>query len=293
MRIYIIALITAISISGCKTDQDFAGSGPLILSPSVKKFLDGQLWKLEAVTAVAYNGNYAYAFACPQGLGCQSDSFNPEIVIGNCEKEAPRCALYSSGGFVLWKGPVSVSGSGKTMSAKQACTMAIVIENGVVSWEDRNKYAKYVAQAKSNGMTPHECAVLTDQVAGLKSQQTTQPLIKPDSSISELQNTGAETKGDSRPIAMNWEGYSKLIAGTVTLNQNKKSDSVAMTLPNGDGTCTGNYTMQNNTAGVWSLACSNGMAASGTLTAYGQGKGSSGEGVDTKGKKVTYTLGGV
>ena len=88
---------------------------------------------------------------------------------------------------------------------------------------------------------------------------------------------------------MQWDGYAKLIAGTVTLNQNKKGEIVALTFPNNDGTCAGRYKMNYGTSGTWSLACTNGMAASGTLTAYGTGKGSSGEGIDAKGNKVTYT----
>ncbi|MBT6096238.1 MAG: hypothetical protein HOH04_15235 [Rhodospirillaceae bacterium] len=50
--------------------------------------------------------------------------------------------------------------------------------------------------------------------------------------------------------------------------------------------------MTSRTEGTWTLSCTNDMAASGTLKAYGSGKGSSGVGKDTKGNTVTYTLGG-
>lgn len=91
---------------------------------------------------------------------------------------------------------------------------------------------------------------------------------------------------------MSWEGYDKLIAGEITLDQSSNGGTVSTTLPDGDGTCSGQYQMQDRTSGTWSLACTNGMAASGTLKAYGSGKGSSGEGIDAKGNKVTYTVGG-
>ena len=65
-----------------------------------------------------------------------------------------------------------------------------------------------------------------------------------------------------------------------------------MTLPEQLGVCKGTYLMTENHTGVWSIACNNGMSASGTLIAYGSGKGSSGEGLDEDGNPVKFTMGG-
>jgi len=143
-------------------------------------------------------------------------------------------------------------------------------------WDNSGQFYRYAEEAKARGFSISDCM----QKAAFKANTKT--------SVAGI----SSGTGESRPLAMQWEGYSKLIAGTVNLNQGKKGGTVSVTLPRNDGTCAGRYTMDTKTAGTWSLTCTNGMAASGTLTAYGSGKGSSGEGKDTKGNRVSYTLGG-
>jgi hypothetical protein len=94
-------------LTGCKTAQEFAGSGDLVLHPQVKEFVD-KITKSEGMVAVAYNGNYAYGRGCPEMHGCVSGGFDAASLIELCEKGAPRCAMYSEEGFVLWKGNVTV-----------------------------------------------------------------------------------------------------------------------------------------------------------------------------------------
>ena len=95
----------------------------------------------------------------------------------------------------------------------------------------------------------------------------------------------------TRPIAVEWEGYRKLIAGKIELDEQKGGGTISMLLPDNDGSCTGSYKYDSKRSGSWAMACTNGMAASGTFESHGKGKGSSGEGTDTKGRKVRYTLG--
>ncbi len=111
-----------------------------------------------------------------------------------------------------------------------------------------------------------------------------------DVSLGKAQTSNSRPS-EKRPIAMQWEGYSDLIAGYVDLNQRRDGGTVQASLPNNDGTCSGSYDMTSRTEGTWTLSCTNGMAASGALKAYGSGKGSSGVGQDSKGNTVTYTLG--
>ena len=95
----------------------------------------------------------------------------------------------------------------------------------------------------------------------------------------------------TRPIAVRWEGYPSLIAGTVQIREKEKTGEVSMVLPNNDGKCVGAYQGENN-QGTWSVACTNGLAASGTFRLNGQGIGSTGAGKDTKGRSVEFTVGG-
>lgn len=103
-------------------------------------------------------------------------------------------------------------------------------------------------------------------------------------------------KGDlttmERAIAVQWEGYADLFAGTIREIGNGATGTVAIVLPNNDGHCTGDYKASSRTAGTWSIKCTNGLAADGTYKAFGSGKGASGTGTDKKGRKVTYTMGG-
>ena len=97
---------------------------------------------------------------------------------------------------------------------------------------------------------------------------------------------------ESRPIAIQWEGIDELIAGTLSLRQGKDSGDMSMTLPRNQGTCEGTYRIGSDRIGIWSIACTNSLTASGTLTAFGGGKGSTGEGSDNKGRRVRFTIGG-
>ena len=95
----------------------------------------------------------------------------------------------------------------------------------------------------------------------------------------------------TRPIAVQWEGYEDLAAGNILLNQKVRTGFFYLVLPNNEGTCRGKYQMIGQADGTWSVYCTNKMEAQGTFTAYGPGKGSSGEGEDTQGRKVKFTIG--
>ncbi|KIM00095.1 hypothetical protein CCC_02883 [Paramagnetospirillum magnetotacticum MS-1] len=91
-----------------------------------------------------------------------------------------------------------------------------------------------------------------------------------------------------RPLAFEWEGHLGLLAGTVTYSL--ESTNIAVTLPNGQGGCTG-FAGKTPT-GDWSLSCTNGLTAAGTYTANADGKGSTGSGLDNQGRKIKFSVGG-
>jgi len=98
--------------------------------------------------------------------------------------------------------------------------------------------------------------------------------------------------GSQRPIALMWEGYSRLISGTINLEQGARGGAMRAILPNNDGVCDGTYTFTSRSTGTWGVECTNQLSAKGTFEAYGANKGSSGVGRDLLGRSVTYTIGG-
>jgi len=98
--------------------------------------------------------------------------------------------------------------------------------------------------------------------------------------------------GETRPIAVSWEGYAELFSGTIEEIGNGERGAVNITLPNNDGHCSGNYQATSKAKGTWTISCTNDLQANGTYTAFGDGKGASGTGKDKQGRSVTYTIGG-
>ena len=95
-------------------------------------------------------------------------------------------------------------------------------------------------------------------------------------------------KGE-RSIALSWEGYQDLIAGTVMFDEKDYRGTLNIPLPNNDGTCDGTYSLQEGGKGTWQIACSNNMGAAGTLKWINNG-GVTGTGRDHNDKKVKFTV---
>jgi len=110
--------------------------------------------------------------------------------------------------------------------------------------------------------------------------------------LADQGRTPTAANDEFRPIAVTWEGYTDLFSGVIHEIGDGSSGTVTITLPNNDGHCTGGYKATSRTKGTWNISCSNGLEAEGTFTAFGDGKGSAGEGVDIQGRRVSYTVGG-
>ena len=94
-----------------------------------------------------------------------------------------------------------------------------------------------------------------------------------------------------RSIALSWEGYSSLIAGSVNFNEADYKGTLNLSLPNGDGDCSGSYSLQSDGKGTWQIACTNDMGAAGTLK-WNKTNGVTGRGRDHNDKKVKFTVAG-
>ena len=93
-----------------------------------------------------------------------------------------------------------------------------------------------------------------------------------------------ELKGE-RSIAVSWDGYEDLIAGTVEFDEVDYKGTLNLPLPNNDGTCDGTYSLQEGGKGTWQIACTNNMGAAGTLK-WTENGGVTGSGRDHNDKKV-------
>lgn len=106
------------------------------------------------------------------------------------------------------------------------------------------------------------------------------------------QGRAPKGSGDTRPIAVNWEGFAEMFSGTIEETGGGAAGTVRIQMPNNAGECRGSYQATSRTKGNWEIACANDLKANGTFTAYGDGKGASGIGKDQQGRTVTYTIGG-
>ena len=97
-----------------------------------------------------------------------------------------------------------------------------------------------------------------------------------------------ELKGE-RSIALSWDGYEDLIAGTVEFDEADYRGTLNLPLPNNDGTCDGTYSLQEGGKGTWQIACTNNMGAAGTLK-WTETGGVTGSGRDHNDKKVKFTV---
>jgi len=93
----------------------------------------------------------------------------------------------------------------------------------------------------------------------------------------------------AKSLALSWQGYSDLIAGTIKFEEADYKGTLNLSLPNNDGTCDGSYSLLSDGKGTWQIACTNNMAASGTLKWMEDG-GVTGKGKDLNGKNVKFTV---
>ena len=97
-----------------------------------------------------------------------------------------------------------------------------------------------------------------------------------------------ELKGE-RVIALSWEGYNDLLAGTVKFDESNYKGTLKLLLPDNNGNCEGSYSLQKNGKGTWQISCSNNMGAAGTLK-WVKGGSVTGSGRDHNDKKVKFTV---
>ena len=198
---------------------------------------------------VSHNGSYVHWFYCAYPQ-CKSEGDSELVKI--CETKQPNpCSTFAVRRSVKWKN--GINPGGKAAAFKKSMSLDEVKEKltNLGFYEPRNSK---------------------------KSKPKTSNYIKKKYSLK-----------DERPIALQWEGYSDLIAGTIKFDEKNYQGTLKLPLPNNDGTCNGSYTLQEGGNGVWQMTCTNNTGASGTLKWDGSG-GVTGIGRDYKNKKLKFTV---
>ena len=153
-----------------------------------------------------------------------------------------------------------------------------------------NDYAQHIFNKKNDEITTlyykdkkgkvkdGQHVLLCDEIVGTLNNQKVEKKI----------TKKYELKGE-RSIALSWDGYESLIAGTVEFDEADYKGTLKIPLPNNDGTCDGSYSLQEGGKGTWQIACTNDMGAAGTLK-WTETGGVTGKGRDHNDKKVKFTV---
>ena len=241
------------------------GEGELKLNDEMiryfQKYLLGKGNQRPMVFTIAVDGSYATYWYCPVG---QCVGENPKQFNRICEKDGGvECKIFAKGKYVKWKNGVN---KGKGKSSKVS---------GRVSFDElklRLAELGFVDDGSSKNISN------IDNTSNIKSSNSETKKVAKKYNL----------EGD-RSIALSWEGYQDLIAGTVKFDEKDYRGTLNIPLPNNDGTCDGTYSLQEGGKGTWQIACSNNLGAAGTLKWIKNG-GVTGTGRDHNDKKVKFTV---
>ena len=212
---------------------------------------------------VSHNGNYVHWFVCRYAQ-CSSDGDRELIKI--CErKQANPCSTFAVSRSVKWKN--GINPGGKAANFKKNMSLDEVKEKLVaLGFYDGDVETR----KKTNFIT--------------KKTEVKKPLVKKPKKSAKIYSLN-----ETRPIALKWDGYADLIAGTIEINEKDYKGEINLTLPNKDGSCKGAYSLQKDGRGTWQISCTNNMGAAGSLEWVRDG-GTTGKGRDYKDKKVQFTV---
>ena len=204
---------------------------------------------------VATDGSYAMYWYCPTG-SCRAGGDN--VKIRQCEiKAGTACKTFARGKTIKWKNGTN-PGRGKVSRVSS-------------KWSKEELVAKLT-----------ELGFVGNSTNTITTTETIKKKEEPKKNVKKYELQG------ERSIALSWDGYSDLIAGTVIFNEANYKGTLNLPLPNNDGTCEGTYSLQEDGKGTWQIGCTNKMGAAGTLK-WGDG-GVTGSGRDHNDKKVKFTV---
>ena len=257
--IFIISVISFL-LSISKSYSKSYGEGELKLSDNMieyfYQYLKGKGNQRPMMFVIAVDGSYATYWYCPAG---QCTGNNPVQYNKLCERDAGiECKVFAKGKYIKWKNGINV-GKGKTSKIKSNQSFSDL--------KARLTELGFVGETSSSN------SIIFEEIE----KKETEKVVKK-----------YELKGE-RSIALSWDGYENLIAGTVKFDEADYKGTINIPLPNNDGTCDGSYSLQEGGKGTWQIACTNNMGAAGTLK-WSETGGVTGKGKDFNDKKVKFTV---
>lgn len=209
-------------------------------------------------TGDAFSWNYCPFRACKEP--------NKHKAILSCQKvsNGSPCFTFASKKKIVWKNNQNPKGLKLTKELKYG----------------RNHVAQLIKDA---GYYDGDITFLK----GFK--QSRQSEIKSTSNTTTKEVVKKYKLSGDRSIALSWDGYEDLIAGTVEFDEIDYKGTLNLALPNNDGTCGGTYSLQEGGKGTWQIACTNNMGAAGTLK-WNKNGSVTGSGRDYNDKKVKFTV---
>ena len=239
-----------------------AGNGELYMSDrAVSLFIEYirlKGGKKPYIFVIDHGGNEVNYYFCPQGT-CQGGE---GAAIQECETwskkyaNGDKCSLFARYRTIKWTNGIN-KGKGKLSKISSKLSDEEII--------DRLYELGFIGNQNS----------------------TSQKSIDNKKTVKKTSD-GYELTG-KRSIALNWQNYSDLIAGTIEFDEKNYSGKINLPLPNKDGNCTGSYSLQKNGKGTWQISCTNEMGAAGTLKWIKDG-GVTGQGRDYNDNKVKFTV---
>ncbi len=232
------------------------GEGKLQLTDGIVnyfiKYLRGGTNKFPSDFYVTFDGTGATYWFCSVHANCSAGVLKEDLT--DCERRTgKKCGKFALKRYVKWKNGIN---PGKGKSSKFSS-----------KWTDQQIKDKL-----------HEL--------GFYGNTTTTKKVEKKKEEKIVKKYSLEGK---RSIALSWDGYSDLIAGTVEFDEANYKGILNLSLPNNDGTCEGSYSLQSDNKGTWQISCSNNMGAAGTLKWIEDG-GVTGTGRDYNDKKVKFTI---
>ena len=258
-KFLVIIVLSLFFVSNIAKAGSKWGEGELQLTRNIVdyfiQFIRGKGNKRPANFYVTLDGTDATYWYCGAG-DCRSGSSTQDI--NDCERlTKKKCKQFAFKRTIRWKNDINpAKGKASTINSK---------------WSDAEIYAKLTELGFYNNDLSKKIEPII-----IKKKESKKIVKK------------YELKGE-RSIALSWEGYEDLIAGTVEFDEADYKGTLNIPLPNNDGNCNGNYLLQEGGKGTWQIVCSNNIGAAGTLKWTEKG-GVIGKGRDHNDMKVRFTV---
>lgn len=212
---------------------------------------------------------YATFWYCPEGncapSGMKSLQNKCNITAKKKYSLVDKCFIFAKKNYIVWENGINPAHYKKS------------------SFKSKWSRGEVIDKLTELGFYGSTSLTVSSTESNTTSKKTEKKKEKPKKIVKKY-----ELKGE-RSIALSWEGYEDLIAGTVKFDETDYRGTLKLPLPNNDGSCDGTYSLQEGGKGTWQIACTNEMGAAGTLKWIKDG-GITGIGRDHNDKKVKFTV---